>query len=74
MVGQHPPPPKVYKTNVDRATSVGGQSDVGVVIRDCRGSVLAARSKVMAGSYEVEIIKALAVEESVLLARERGLH
>lgn len=53
---------------------MGGQSDVGVVIRDCRGSVLVARSKVMAGSYEVEIIKALAVEESVLLARERGLH
>lgn len=73
MVGQHPPP-KVYKTNVDKATSVGGQSDVGVVIHDCRGSVLVARSKVMAGSYEVEIIKALAVEESVLLARERGLH
>lgn len=47
---------------------------MGVVIRDCRGSVLVARSKVMAGSYEVEIIKALAVEESVLLARERGLH
>ena len=33
-----------------------------------------AKSKDMAGSYEVEITEALAVKEGVLLARERGLH
>ena len=47
---------------------------VGVVICDYRGSVLMAKSKDMAGSYEVEITEALAVKEGVLLARERGLH
>ena len=45
------PPPEVYKINVDGETSVGGLSSVGVVICDCRGTVLVARSKVMAGSY-----------------------
>ena len=53
---------------------MGGLFGVGVVIRDYRGSVLVAKSKVMAGSYEVEITEALAVKEGVLLARERGLH
>ena len=33
-----------------------------------------AKSKDMAGSYEVEITEALAVKEGVLLAREKGLH
>ncbi|KAK9993278.1 hypothetical protein SO802_022981 [Lithocarpus litseifolius] len=68
------PPPEVYKINVDGATRVGGLSGVGVVIRDCRGLVLVAKSKVMAGSYEAGVTEALAVEEGVLLARERGLH
>ena len=68
------PPPKIYKINVDGATSVGGLCSVGVVICDCRGTVLVARSKVMAGSYKAKTIEALAVEEGVLLARERGRH
>ena len=33
-----------------------------------------AKSKVLAGSYEAEITETLAIEEGVLLARERGLH
>lgn len=73
-VGWAAPPPKVYKINVDGAKSVGGLSGVGVVIRDCRGTVLVAKSKVLAGSYEAEITEVLAVEEGVLLASERGLH
>ena len=73
-VGWAAPPPKVYKINVDGATSEGGLSGVGVVICDCRCSVLVAKSKVLAGSYEAEITETLAIEEGVLLARERGLH
>ena len=73
-VGWAVPPSEVYKINVDGATSVGGLSGVGVVIRDCRGSILVGKSKVLARSYEAEITKALAVEEGVLLARERALH
>ena len=73
-IGWATPPHEVYKINVDGATSVGGLFGVGVVIRDYRGSVLVAKSKVMAGSYEVEINEVFAVEEGVLLALERGLH
>ncbi|XP_075655012.1 uncharacterized protein LOC142625205 [Castanea sativa] len=73
-VGWAAPPLEVYKINVAGATSMGGVSGVGVVIRDCRGLVLVVRSKVMAGSYEAEITDSLVVKEGVLLAYERGLH
>lgn len=55
------PPLEVYRINVDGTTSVGRP-------------IWCGSSKVMTGSYEAEITEALAVEESVLLARERGLH
>ena len=41
-VGWAAPPPDVYKINVDGATAGNGcRSSVGVVIRDCRGMVVA---------------------------------
>ena len=69
------PPPGFYKINVDGATDGRRSlSSVGAVIRDCRGMVVAARSKVMNGMYEAETTEAIAVEEGVLLASERELN
>lgn len=45
-VGWAAPPSDTYKINVDGVTSENGKpSSVGVVIRDCRGCVIAARGK-----------------------------
>ena len=47
---------------------------MGVIIRDCKGRVVVVRSKVLNGMYEAETTEAFAVEEGILLARERGLN
>ena len=73
-VGWMAPPPEFYKINVDGATAGGGNlSYAGVVIRDCRGLVVAACSKVLNGAFVVEVTEALAVEEGVRLAKELEL-
>ncbi|KAK9986840.1 hypothetical protein SO802_031791 [Lithocarpus litseifolius] len=59
----------MHKINVDGATSEDGRPlSVGVVIRDCRGMVVAASAKLLPAQYGVEVTEALAVEEGVLLA------
>ena len=74
-VGWVAPPPDVYKINVDGATaSNGGCSSVGVVIRDCRGLVVAAACRVLNGVYGAAVTEALAVEEGIRLAKEMELH
>ena len=74
-VGWAAPPPDVYKINVDGATaSNGGCSSVGVVIRDCRGLVVAAACKVLNGAYGAAVTEALAVEEGIRMAKEMELH
>ncbi|KAL0004281.1 hypothetical protein SO802_011842 [Lithocarpus litseifolius] len=41
-----PPPPSVFKINVDGASSdLDGTSNIGVIIRDCKGEVIAALCK-----------------------------
>ena len=62
-VGWNAPPSGLHKINVDGATSEDGRpSGVGVVIRDCRGMVVAASAKVLPAQYSVEVTEALAVE------------
>ena len=62
-VGWNAPPWGLHKINVDGATSEDGRpSGVGVVIRDCRGMVVAASAKVLPAQYIVEVTEALAVE------------
>ena len=69
------PPPGYYKINVDGAIDESRRmSSVGVIIRDCEGRVVVARSKVLNAMYEAETIEAFAVEEGILLAYERGLN
>ena len=46
---------------------------MGVVIRDCRGLVVAAACKVLNGDYGAAVTEALAVEEGIRLAREMEL-
>ncbi|KAL0001346.1 hypothetical protein SO802_015127 [Lithocarpus litseifolius] len=48
-------------------------SSIGVVIRDCRGSLIAASSKILPAPFSIEISEALALQEGVLLASELGI-
>ena len=73
-VGLAAPPPGMYKINVDGATSEDERlPSVGVVIRDCRGAVVATRGKLLPATYSVEVTEALALEEGIMLARELHL-
>ena len=67
-------PPNTYKINVDGATSENGKpSSIGVVIRDCRGWVVAVRGKILPATYTAEVTEAFAIEEGVVLACELKL-
>ena len=73
-MGWAAPPPEVCKINVDRATSENGMlSSVGVIIRDCRGVVVAARGRLLPACYTVEVTEAYAIEEGIKLACELQL-
>ena len=72
--GWTPSPPRVFKINVDGATSEDGRnSSVGVVNRDSGGVVLAACSKFLQGQFSVEEVEALTMEARILLARDMKL-
>ena len=59
----------MHKINVDGTTSDDGRpSAVSVVIRDCRGVVVAESAKLLPAQYKVDVTEALAVEEGILLA------
>ena len=64
----------MFKINVDGAIADDGKrSSVGVVIRECRGIMVAARGVLLNASYDVETIEALAIEAGILLAAEMKL-
>ena len=64
----------MFKINVDGAIADDGRrSSVGVVIRECRGIMVAARGVLLNASYDVEITEALAIEAGILLAVEMKL-
>ena len=59
-VGQAAPPPDMFKINVDGAIADDGRrSSVGVVIRECRGIMVAARGVLLNASYDVRLLKLL---------------
>ncbi|XP_065622475.1 uncharacterized protein LOC136064535 [Quercus suber] len=65
------PPTDFYKINTDAAAFDDGRNScIGVVIRDNKGKVLAALSKVLTASFSAKASKALAMQEGVLLATE----
>ena len=64
-----PPPPGVFKVNVDGATSEDGRnSSVWAVIRDSCGAITVACCKYFQGHYSVVEVEALAVDAGILLA------
>lgn len=66
-----PPLPSVFKINVDGATSKDGRnSNVGAIIRDSCGVVIATCGKYLQGRLLVSEVEALAVESRILLARD----
>nr|XP_023889265.1 uncharacterized protein LOC112001321 [Quercus suber] len=67
------PPSGFFKINTDGAASDGSPSCTGVAIRDCRGCLIAALSKLLPSSYSAEITEALALQDGVLLALELGI-
>ena len=68
------PPSGFFKINVDGAASDDGRpSSIGVVIRDCRGFLIAASNKILPAPFSAEITEAMALQEGVLLASEMGL-
>ena len=69
-----PPPPGVFKINVDGASSdLEGNSSIGVIIRDCKGQTIAALRKPLQAHYSAELVEVLAMEQGTLLPQELQL-
>ena len=72
--GWRAPPSGMYKINVDGATSIDGRPfSVGVMIRDSKGNLVAALSKVLQGQYSSLESEIVALENGILLAKEMVL-
>ena len=69
-----PPPPGVFKINVDGASSnLEGIFSIGVIIRDCKGETVVALCKPLQSHYPAELVEVLAMEQGILLAQELHL-
>ena len=65
------PPSSFFKVNTNaKAFDDVRNSSIRVVIHDNMGEVLATSSKVLPASFSIEILKALAMQEGVLLVAE----
>ncbi|KAK9986499.1 hypothetical protein SO802_031450 [Lithocarpus litseifolius] len=63
------PPLGFFKVNTDATASNDERNScIGVVIRGCKGEILAASSKVLPASFTAEISEVFAVLEGVMLA------
>ena len=64
-----PPPPGIFKVNVDGATSDhGGNSSVGVIVRDYTGQTVAASYKILKACYSAKLVEIMALLQGILLA------
>ena len=69
-----PPPPGIFKVNVDGASSEQeGSSSVAVVIRDSNGQVVATLCLPLQSYFSAELTKVFALEQGVLFAQELQL-
>ncbi|XP_075645719.1 uncharacterized protein LOC142616838 [Castanea sativa] len=69
-----PPPPGVFKINVDGASSdLEESSSIGVIIIDCNGETVAALCKPLQSHYPAELVEVFAMEQGILLAQELQL-
>lgn len=63
-----------HKINVDGASSeLDSFSSVGVVIRDCKGDVVATLCKPLQTCFSVELTEVFALEHGILFAQELHL-
>ena len=69
-----PPPPGVFKINVDGSSSdLEESSSIRVIIRDCKGQTVAAFYKPLQSHFSVELVEVLALEQGIFLAQELQL-
>ena len=69
-----PPPSGFHKINVDGASSeLDSFSSVGVVIRDCKGDVVAALCKPLQTRFFAKLTEVFSLEHGILLAQELHL-
>ncbi|KAK9988598.1 hypothetical protein SO802_028837 [Lithocarpus litseifolius] len=69
-----PPPPGVFKINVDGASSdLEGNSSIRIIIRDCKDQTIATFCKPLQAHYSAELVEVLAMEQGTLLAQELQL-
>ncbi|XP_050277978.1 uncharacterized protein LOC126719474 [Quercus robur] len=74
QAGWSPPPPDVFKVNVDGSSSdLEESSSVGVIIRDCKGQTVAAFCKPLQSHYTADLVEVFAMEQGILLAQELQL-
>ena len=67
------PPRGVYKINVDGAIAERGRnSSIGVIIRDYKEEVVAGMCRLLNGNFSVLETELLAMEASILLAKDLG--
>ena len=67
------PPSSFFKINTNGTALDGSPSCIGVAIRDYRGSLFAASSKILPAPFSAEITEALALQDGVLLALDLGI-
>ena len=64
----------IFKVNIDGATSDhGGNSSIGIIVRDCTGQTIAANCKLLKACYSVELVEIMALLSGVMLAQELHL-
>ena len=69
-----PPEPGVYKANVDGAVFKNlSSAGMGVLIRDCKGQVVAALSQLLFAPLGPLEVEAKAMEAAVIFARDVGI-
>ena len=70
----NPLPPGFFKVNVDGAIADhGGNSSVGVIVKDCIGQVIATNCKFLKARYSANLVEIMALLQGVLLAQELHL-
>ena len=69
-----PPPLGIFKVNVDGATSDhGGNSRIGVIVRDYTSLTVAASCKVLKACYSADLVEIMTLLHGILLARDLQL-
>ena len=68
-----PPPPGVYKINVDGASDQKRYFSVRVIVRGSKGQPIVGLCKFLQSSYYAELVEIMALEQGILLAKELQL-